>query len=135
MGRQSWVLPLYANGGLAYYIQPPFNFTDALLDPIKTTIYIAFVLGSCAVFYYLIEISGTSPRDVAKQFKEQGLVIAGHRDTSAYKELKKIIPIAAAFGGATIGALSVVCDLMGTLVLVRLFFWPSPLSMDTTSWL
>ena len=43
-----------------------------------------------------IEISGTSPRDVAKQFKEQGLVIAGHRDTSAYKELKKIIPIAAA---------------------------------------
>ena len=44
---------LYANGGLAYYIQPPFNFTDALLDPIKTTIYIAFVLGSCAVFYYL----------------------------------------------------------------------------------
>ena len=107
---------LYANGGLAYYIQPPFNFTDALGDPIKTTIYIAFVLGSCAVFSTTwIEISGTSPRDVAKQFKEQGLVIAGHRDTSAYKELKKIIPIAAAFGGATIGALSVVCDLMGTL--------------------
>lgn len=107
---------LYANGGLAYYIQPPFSFTEALLDPIKTTIYIAFVLGSCAVFSTTwIEISGTSPRDVAKQFKEQGLVIAGHRDTSAYKELKKIIPVAAAFGGATIGALSVVCDLMGTL--------------------
>ncbi|KAI5952578.1 SEC61 [Candida jiufengensis] len=107
---------LYANGGLAYYIQPPFSFTEALLDPIKTTIYIAFVLGSCALFSTTwIEISGTSPRDIAKQFKEQGLVIAGHRETSAYKELKKIIPIAAAFGGATIGALSVVCDLMGTL--------------------
>ena len=107
---------LYANGGLAYYIQPPFSFTEALLDPIKTTIYIAFVLGSCALFSTTwIEISGTSPRDIAKQFKEQGLVIAGHRETSAYRELKKIIPIAAAFGGATIGALSVVCDLMGTL--------------------
>ncbi|KAK6459792.1 protein transport protein SEC61 alpha subunit [Scheffersomyces xylosifermentans] len=107
---------LYAVGGLAYYIQPPFSFTEALLDPIKTTIYIVFVLGSCAVFSTTwIEISGTSPRDVAKQFKEQGLVIAGHRDTSAYRELKKIIPTAAAFGGATIGALSVVCDLMGTL--------------------
>lgn len=107
---------LYAVGGLSYYIQPPFSFSEALLDPIKTTVYIVFVLGSCAVFSTTwIEISGTSPRDVAKQFKEQGLVIAGHRDTSAYRELKKIIPTAAAFGGASIGALSVVCDLMGTL--------------------
>lgn len=107
---------LYAVSGLAYYIQPPLSFTEALLDPIKTIIYIIFVLGSCAVFSTTwIEISGASPRDVAKQFKEQGLVIAGHRDTSAYRELKKIIPTAAAFGGATIGALSVLCDLMGTL--------------------
>lgn len=107
---------LYAVSGLAYYIQPPLSFTEALLDPIKTIIYIIFVLGSCAVFSTTwIEISGASPRDVAKQFKEQGLVIAGHRDTSAYRELKKIIPTAAAFGGATIGALSVFCDLMGTL--------------------
>lgn len=107
---------LYAVSGLAYYVQPPMSFTEALLDPIKTVIYIAFVLGSCALFSTTwIEISGSSPRDVAKQFKEQGLVIAGHRETSAYKELKKIIPTAAAFGGACIGALSVVCDLMGTL--------------------
>ncbi|CUM48360.1 unnamed protein product [Debaryomyces tyrocola] len=107
---------LYAVSGLAYYIQPPLSFTEALLDPIKTIIYIIFVLGSCAVFSTTwIEISGASPRDVAKQFKEQGLVIAGHRDTSAYRELKKVIPTAAAFGGATIGALSVFCDLMGTL--------------------
>lgn len=107
---------LYAVNGIAYYIQPPLSWTEALLDPIKTVIYIVFVLGSCALFSTTwIEISGASPRDVAKQFKQQGLVIAGHRDVSAYKELKKIIPTAAAFGGATIGALSVVCDFMGTL--------------------
>lgn len=107
---------LYAVSGLAYYIQPPTSLTDAMLDPIKTFIYVVFVLGSCAVFSTTwIEISGTSPRDVAKQFKEQGLVIAGHRDTSAYKELKKIIPTAAAFGGAAIGALSVISDMMGCL--------------------
>lgn len=115
-GQRDNTSQLYAVSGLAYYIQPPANFTDALLDPIKTSIYIVFVLGSCAVFSTTwIEISGASPRDVAKQFKEQGLVIAGHRDTSAYRELKKIIPTAAAFGGATIGALSVVSDLLGTL--------------------
>lgn len=107
---------LFAASGLAYYIQPPFSLTEALLDPIKTAIYVTFVLTSCAVFSKTwIEISGTSPRDIAKQFKDQGLVIAGRRETSVYKELKKIIPTAAAFGGATIGALSVASDLLGTL--------------------
>lgn len=107
---------LYAVNGLAYYVQPPLSLGEAVLDPVKTVIYITFVLGSCAIFSTTwIEISGSSPRDIAKQFKDQGLVIAGHRDTLAYKELKKIIPTAAAFGGACIGALSVVCDLMGTL--------------------
>ncbi len=41
--------------------------------------------------------------------------MAGHRDQSMYRELKRIIPTAAAFGGACIGALSVASDLMGAL--------------------
>ncbi|ODQ79390.1 hypothetical protein BABINDRAFT_161793 [Babjeviella inositovora NRRL Y-12698] len=107
---------LFAASGIAYYIQPPISFTEAVLDPIKLVIYVVFVLTACAVFSKTwIEISGTSPRDVAKQFKEQGLVLVGHRETSVYRELKKVIPTAAAFGGATIGALSVACDLLGTL--------------------
>ncbi|OWB56798.1 hypothetical protein B5S28_g2712 [[Candida] boidinii] len=107
---------LFASSGLVYFIQPPTSLTEALLDPIKTVIYVLFVLLTCAFFSKTwIEVSGTSPRDVAKQFKDQGLVIAGHRETSVYKELKKIIPTAAAFGGACIGALSVISDLSGTL--------------------
>ncbi|KAJ1546630.1 translocon subunit [Saccharomyces cerevisiae] len=99
--------PQMALSGLAYYIQPLMSLSEALLDPIKTIVYITFVLGSCAVFSKTwIEISGTSPRDIAKQFKDQGMVINGKRETSIYRELKKIIPTAAAFGGATIGALS-----------------------------
>ncbi len=114
--RQGQGQQLFAISGLSYYIQPPFNLQEALLDPIKTVIYITFVLGTCAFFSKTwIEVSGTSPRDVAKQFKDQGLVIAGHRETSVYKELKKIIPTAAAFGGATIGALSVISDMSGCL--------------------
>ncbi|CAI4035277.1 hypothetical protein SMKI_12G4270 [Saccharomyces mikatae IFO 1815] len=108
--------PQMALSGLAYYIQPLMSLSEALLDPIKTVVYITFVLGSCAVFSKTwIEISGTSPRDIAKQFKDQGMVINGKRETSIYRELKKIIPTAAAFGGATIGALSVGSDLLGTL--------------------
>ncbi|VEU22661.1 DEKNAAC103371 [Brettanomyces naardenensis] len=107
---------LAAVSGLSYYMQPPSNFTEALLDPIRTVLYVSFVLSACAFFSKTwIEVSGTSPRDVARQFKEQGLVIAGHRETSVYKELKKVIPTAAAFGGATIGALTVVSDMCGCL--------------------
>ncbi|ODV83882.1 hypothetical protein CANARDRAFT_237208 [[Candida] arabinofermentans NRRL YB-2248] len=107
---------LFAISGLSYYMQPPLSLTETLLDPIKSIIYITFVLGTCAFFSKTwIEVSGSSPRDIAKQFKDQGLIIAGHRETSVYKELKKIIPVAAAFGGATIGALSVISDLTGCL--------------------
>ncbi|KAH0036580.1 hypothetical protein KCU72_g10528, partial [Aureobasidium melanogenum] len=34
---------------------------------------------------------------------------------SMYRELKRVIPTAAAFGGACIGALSIVSDLVGAL--------------------
>src|SRR4051812_18888090 len=107
---------LFAVSGLAYYMSPPLNFTDALLDPIHTAVYITYMLVACAVFSKTwIEVSGSSPRDVAKQLKDQGLVMAGHREQSMYKELKRIIPTAAAFGGACIGALSVASDLLGAL--------------------
>ncbi|RIA99575.1 hypothetical protein C1645_869948 [Glomus cerebriforme] len=106
----------YASGGLAYFMSPPHSITDSLLDPIHTTIYIIFMLTACALFSKTwIEVSGSSPRDVAKQLKDQGMTLAGHRDTSTYKELKRVIPTAAAFGGATIGALSVLADLLGAL--------------------
>ncbi|KAL8794902.1 MAG: hypothetical protein Q9195_002614 [Heterodermia aff. obscurata] len=107
---------LYAASGIAYYMSPPLNFTEALLDPVHTAIYMTFIVVACAVFSKTwIEVSGSAPRDVAKQLKEQGLVMAGHREQSMYKELKRVIPTAAAFGGACIGALSVASDLLGAL--------------------
>ncbi len=106
---------LSATSGLVYYMSPPLNFKDALLDPVHTLVYITYMLTPPAPSFSKtwIEVSGSSPRDVAMQLKEQGLVMAGHRDQSMYKELKRIIPTAAAFGGACIGALSVASDLMG----------------------
>jgi protein transport protein SEC61 subunit alpha len=107
---------LHAVSGVAYYMSPPLNVSDALLDPIHTAIYLAYMTAACALFSKTwVEVSGSSPRDVAKQLKEQGLVMAGHRDQSMYRELKRVIPTAAAFGGAIIGLLSVASDLMGAL--------------------
>jgi protein transport protein SEC61 subunit alpha len=53
---------------------------------------------------------------VAKQLKEQQMVMRGHRETSMVKELNRYIPTAAAFGGLCIGALSVMADFIGTFV-------------------
>lgn len=41
--------------------------------------------------------------------------MAGHREGSMYKELKRVIPTAAALGGAILGLLSVAADLMGAI--------------------
>jgi protein transport protein SEC61 subunit alpha len=107
---------LFASGGIAYYLSAPHSLTDALLDPIHTVVYIGVMLTSCALLSKTwIEVSGSSPRDVARQLKDQQLVIAGYRDTSMYKELKRVIPTAASFGGATLGAVSVFADMIGAI--------------------
>ncbi|KAI8069406.1 SecY subunit domain-containing protein [Gongronella butleri] len=107
---------LYARGGIAYYLSAPHSLTDALLDPIHTVVYVAIMLAGCALLSKTwIEVSGSSPRDVARQLKDQQLVIAGYRDTSMYKELKRVIPVAASFGGATLGAVSVFADMIGAI--------------------
>jgi len=103
-------------GGLAYYISPPHTTADILADPFRTLFYITFVLTACALFSKTWpEVSGSSAKDVAKQLKEQQMVMVGHRESSLEKELNRYIPTAAAFGGLCIGALSVTADFMGAI--------------------
>jgi len=107
---------LAATSGFAYYISPPHTIRAAFVDPIHTTLYILFMTSVCAIFSKTwIEVSGSGPRDIAKQLKDQQLVMAGHREGSMYKELKRVIPTAAALGGAVLGLLSVAADLMGAI--------------------
>ncbi|KAH0831404.1 SecY subunit domain-containing protein [Lanmaoa asiatica] len=107
---------LRAVSGIAYYISPPHTIREALIDPIHTALHVAFVVSACALFSKTwIEVSGSGPRDIAKQLKDQQMVMAGHREGSMYKELKRVIPTAAAFGGAILGLLSVAADLMGAI--------------------
>ncbi|KAG7819538.1 hypothetical protein KL928_002212 [Ogataea angusta] len=53
-------------------------------------------------------ISGSSGRDIAKQFKEQDITLIGHRDTAVGKELGKIIPVASTTGALIVSV--VVCS-------------------------
>ncbi|KAI4553566.1 hypothetical protein MJT46_015746 [Ovis ammon polii x Ovis aries] len=106
----------YPVGGLCYYLSPPESFGSVLEDPVHAVVYVVFMLGSCAFFSKTwIEVSGSSAKDVAKQLKEQQMVMRGHRETSMVHELNRYIPTAAAFGGLCIGALSVLADFLGAI--------------------
>jgi len=116
--EQQWSGQLMPVGGLAYYITPPSSFADVAANPFHAVVYTAFMLTACALFSKTwIDVSGSSASDVAKQLKDQQMFIQGHRDTTASlkKELNRYIPIAAAFGGMCIGALTICADLMGAI--------------------
>ncbi|KAF3451319.1 hypothetical protein FNV43_RR07414 [Rhamnella rubrinervis] len=103
-------------GGLAYYVTAPSSLADAAANPFHALFYVVFMLSVCALFSKTwIEVSGSSARDVAKQLKEQQMVMPGHRESNLQKELNRYIPTAAAFGGVCIGALTVLADFMGAI--------------------
>merc|ERR1712232_1367349 len=103
-------------GGLAYYISPPHSFTDIWDDPIHAIFYVLFILISCALFSRTwVDVSGSSARDVAKQLRDQNMMMPGYRDSDLPKVLNRYIPTAAAFGGACIGALTIVADFLGAI--------------------
>ncbi|OMH79463.1 Protein transport protein SEC61 subunit alpha [Zancudomyces culisetae] len=102
--------------GLAYYMTPPRSFFDTFKDPIQFAIYVLYMVTICAVLSRAwLDVSGSGPRDVAKEMRDQQTVIAGYRDTSMYKELKRIIPTAATTGGVVIALLSISADLLGAI--------------------
>lgn len=103
-------------GGIAYYVSPPHSIAEILYDPIHAIVYILFILVSCALFSKTwIEVSGSSAKDVAKNLRDQNMTIKGYRDQSVIKVLNRYIPIAAAFGGMCIGALTVLADFLGAI--------------------
>jgi len=103
-------------GGLAYYVSPPNSLAEIAYDPFHAVFYLVFILTACALFSKTwIEVSGSSPKDVAKQLRDQQMIVRGFRDKSVIKVLNRYIPIAAAFGGMCIGLLTVVADFMGAI--------------------
>jgi protein transport protein SEC61 subunit alpha len=102
--------------GMVYYISPPRSLLEVVYDPFRFLFYLSFILAACAIFSKLwIEISGTSPRDVARQLRDAQMILRGGRDGAIVDVLYKHIPIAAAFGGVCIGALTVLADLLGAI--------------------
>lgn len=107
---------MYPTGGIAYLLSPPYNMREIYTHPFHTIFYIAFMLISCALFSkFWIQFSGASAGDVAKNLRAQGMVFSGHREENMERELNRYIPVAAAFGGLCIGALSIFADFVGAI--------------------
>jgi protein transport protein SEC61 subunit alpha len=103
-------------GGLAYYISPPRDILEIARDPFHTIFYITFILVSCALFSKTwIEVSGSGVNDVARNLKDQGYYIQGHREESMKHYFNRYIPTAATFGGMCIGALTIFADFVGAI--------------------
>jgi len=59
---------LFAKSGIAYYMSPPHTFKEVVLGFIHTAVCVTFMLSACALFSKTwIEVSGSDPRNVAKQ--------------------------------------------------------------------
>uniref|UniRef100_A0A7S3PL94 Translocon Sec61/SecY plug domain-containing protein n=1 Tax=Aplanochytrium stocchinoi TaxID=215587 RepID=A0A7S3PL94_9STRA len=103
-------------GGLAYYISPPTSLTEVVADPLHAIIYFVFIISACGFFSkFWIEVSGSSPRDVTRQLRDQGMIMGGYRTDSMVSVFNRYIPTAAAFGGMAIGALTIIADFMGAI--------------------
>merc|ERR1712098_882871 len=62
-----------------------------------------------------IDVSGASPKDVAKDMQSNGTFMPGHRESSMIGVLNRYIPIAATCGGVCIGLLTIFADLVGAI--------------------
>ena len=70
--------PTIPVGGIAYYISPPQSFAEIIYDPFHAVFYLIFILTACALFSKTwIEVSGASARDVAKQLRDNQMVMKG----------------------------------------------------------
>lgn len=105
------------SGGLLYYITSPGTIGTTLQDPIRAIGYIIFfVLLSIMFARIWVEIGGLSPKDVAKNLLGADVQVRGFRrsGSSVQSILQRYIPVITILGGAFIGILASVSDLLGT---------------------
>jgi preprotein translocase subunit SecY len=105
------------SGGLLYYITSPGIIGTTLQDPIRAIGYVIFfVLLSIMFARIWVEIGGLSAKDVSKKLLGADVQVRGFRrsGSSVQAILQRYIPVITILGGAFIGILASVSDLLGT---------------------
>lgn len=105
---------LKVSSGILYFLSPPTSIVNTLVSPLKTAVFSFAVIVLSAWFANIwSSISGSSPKDISKQFKEQGISIAGKRDISVTKELSRVIPVASVSGATVLALIAVGGEVLG----------------------
>jgi preprotein translocase subunit SecY len=112
-GVTEWFLPLiddrysvYAQGHLWWQIV------------IKIVLFLTMFIGGSIMFAkFWVDTTNMGPRDVAKQIEKSGMQIPGFRRDPRVLEkvLERYIPTLTIIGGATVGALAAIADMIGTV--------------------
>ncbi|NIC00087.1 preprotein translocase subunit SecY [Halobacterium sp. R2-5] len=134
MSIPSW-LGVYVDGsavgGLFYYLSPVYNRqswmwwlggTPAAVEPwqimIRIAVDLTFMIVGGAVFaIFWVETTDMGPEATAKQIQNSGMQIPGFRKNLGVieKVLERYIPQVTVLGGALVGLLAVVANMLGTI--------------------
>ncbi|MHC1585269.1 MAG: preprotein translocase subunit SecY, partial [Candidatus Syntropharchaeia archaeon] len=118
-----------AVSGLMYYLDPihsPYDWFPGLVSPEYAPWQIGLrigadlammVIGGMIFAVFWIYTTGMGPKDVARQIHRSGLQIPGYRRSigSIEKVMERYIPKVTIIGGAFIGLLCVMANMLGTL--------------------
>ena len=104
------------NSGILNYFTSSSSLVESIISPIKTTVYSITIIVLAVWFANKWSyISGSSPKDISKQFKDQGISLAGKRDISITKELSRVIPVASVSGAFILSVVALIGDFFGGL--------------------
>lgn len=116
----TWELNPFTNStyhltsGLLYFISPSRAGSSYILSIIRFIGITTFITAASTIFgRFWFGISGSSGKDLAKQFKDQDIVVVGHRDANVAKELTKMISSASLAGSFTLGAIIATIEATG----------------------
>lgn len=96
-------------------LTPPTSLLNGIISsPLSFIIFPSFILITAIWFANKWQdISGQSARDLAKEFKDEGITLTGRREQSIAKELNKVIPLASMTGAAVLSIITILGELYG----------------------
>ena len=107
-----------ATGGIAYFITPPKNLFYFITHPLKSIIYVIFILYFSGWFTQtMVDLIGKGAIDLARGLKNEGFFLEGIRESeeTIYKRFQKLIPTVSFLSGMLIAALQILADLIGAI--------------------
>jgi preprotein translocase subunit SecY len=113
-GLSDWFLPMFDADtyGAAAYGHAPWQIL------LKIAIYLTIFVGGSIIFAkFWVETTNMGPESVAKQIERSGMQIPGfRRDPRVLKKiLNRYIPTLTVIGGAVVGGLAAIADMIGTV--------------------